>query len=217
MIDQQSTGDPVRRLRNWSVLLIGGASGTGKTTVAKTIARELAITWVQVDDLRLALQWSDVRLPSDDATEALYFFERTPNLWSLPAARLRDGLIAVGEAMTEAIAIVIGNHIAQNDPVVIEGDGILPAIIDHADLQGHTASGQLRTVFVSPTSKDELLRSIIDRGRGVPDRSAPELRRSAEMNWRYAEWLEREAMARAIPVVETQPWASLPTRILATT
>lgn len=166
-----------------------------------------------MDDLRLALQWSDARLPSDDATEALYFFLRTPNLWSLPAERLRNGLIAVGEVMTEAIAVVIGNHVVQNDPVVIEGDGVLPAIVDHVDVQGYRASGQLRTVFVSPASEDELLRNMLDRGRGVPDRNAPELRRIAEMNWLYAHWLEREATIRAIPVVQARPWESLAARV----
>jgi hypothetical protein len=100
---------------NWTVLLIGGVSGTGKSTVAKAIARRHDADWLQVDDLRLALQWSDVRLTGEYATEALHFFERTPEVWRLPAERLRDAMIAVGEAMTEAVAIVVGNHVVQGD------------------------------------------------------------------------------------------------------
>ena len=200
-------------MSDWSVLLVGGASGTGKTTVAKAIARERGITWVQVDDLRLAMQWSDVRLPSDAATEALYFFLRTPDVWRLPAERLRDALIATGEAMTDAIAVVIGNHIVQNDPVVIEGDGILPAMVDHPEVRDFVASGQLRTVFLAPSSEDELLRNMLDRGRGVTqDGETPEARRIAEMNWLYTQWLVREAGERSIPVVSTRPRETLVTR-----
>lgn len=197
----------------WSVLLVGGVSGTGKTTVAKTIAREHGITWVQVDDLRLALQWSDVRLPNDVATEALYFFERTRDIWSLPADHLRDGLIAVGEVMTAAIAVVIGNHIVQNDPVVIEGDGILPTILERPALRGFVDSGQLRTVFLTPSSEDELLHNMIHRGRGVPDKRECELRRIVEMNWLFTQWLEHEATMRSLPIVSTQPWKTLAARV----
>lgn len=198
---------------DWTVLLIGGASGTGKSTVARAIARQHDADWLQVDDLRLALQWSKARLPEDNATEALYFFERTPDVWNLPAERLRRGLIAVGEALTEAIAIVAGNHLAQNDPAVIEGDGILPAIIERPELRAFIETGQLRVVFLAPASQDELLRNMIDRGRGVPDKSAADLRRIAEMNWLYTTWLVREAEERSLPVVTTQPWNSLAERV----
>lgn len=201
----------------WSVLLIGGASGTGKTTVAKAIARDRGITWVQVDDLRLAMERSEVRLPSAAATEALYFFLRTPDVWHLPAARLRDGLIAVGHAMSEAIAIVTANHIVQGDPVVIEGDSILPAIVEHPELRTFVEAGTLRAVFLAPESEDELLGNMLDRGRGITHRGeTPEARRAAETSWRYTQWLEHEAQRRSIPVVSTRPWETLKTRLETT-
>jgi hypothetical protein len=64
---------------DWSVLLVVGASGTGKTTVAKAISREPGIAWAQVDDLRLTLQYSDARLHTD-AADGLYFLLRTPDV-----------------------------------------------------------------------------------------------------------------------------------------
>lgn len=41
---------------DWTVLLIGGPSGRGKTTAARRIGTRLGVPWLQVDDLRLALQ-----------------------------------------------------------------------------------------------------------------------------------------------------------------
>jgi 2-phosphoglycerate kinase len=202
--------------RAWSVLLVGGASATGKTTVAKQLSRELGVAWVQVDDLRLALQYSDARLPDDEATDALHFFLRTPDVWSLPAERLADALIATGTAMTEAIAVVTGNHIVQNDPAVIEGDGILPAIAEHAELRGYAAGGALRMVVLAPGSEAELLRAMVDRGRGEHlDLTKPVARRIAAMNWQFSEWLVAEAEIRGIPVVPTQPRETLASRVLA--
>ena len=86
---------------DWAVLLIGGSSGTGKTILAEQLGLRLGISWFQGDDLRLALQRSRVTLP--EHTEALYFFEKTPRVWELPAERLCDGLIAVGQVLTPAI------------------------------------------------------------------------------------------------------------------
>ena len=40
-----------------------GPSGSGKSTVAKRPERHLGMSWLQVDDLRLALQRSRVTLP----------------------------------------------------------------------------------------------------------------------------------------------------------
>lgn len=199
-----------------TVLLIGGASGTGKSTVARAIARRHDADWLQVDDLRLALQWSDVRFPSENATEALHFLERTEDVWQLPADRLRDAMIAVGEVMVEAVAIVVGNHVAQGDVTVIEGDGILPSIVEHPELRGSLASGKLRVVFVAPSDEDELLRNMLDRGRGVPDKSEADLLRIAEMNWLYNAWLVQEAAEQSIPVMTMQPWETLADRIIET-
>jgi 2-phosphoglycerate kinase len=56
----------------WKVLLLYGASGTGKSMAAAEIGRRYGIAWMQVDDLRLALQYSRVTLPH--RTEQLYYF-----------------------------------------------------------------------------------------------------------------------------------------------
>ncbi len=68
--------------------------------MAERLGLRLGIPWLQVDDLRLALQCSQVVLPEN--TEALYFFERTPNVWRLAPEQLRDALIAVGHVMAPA-------------------------------------------------------------------------------------------------------------------
>jgi predicted kinase len=62
----------------WSVLVLFGASGTGKSTAAAWIGRQYGLTWLQVDDLRLTLQYSRARLP--ERTDQLYFFDETPDV-----------------------------------------------------------------------------------------------------------------------------------------
>ena len=75
----------------WSVLLLGGPSGVGKTTAARTLAAQLGVAWLMVDDLRRALLHSQVTLPQ--RTEALSCFAH-PLARTWPAHGLRAGLSA---------------------------------------------------------------------------------------------------------------------------
>ena len=49
--------DSIRR--NWDILLIGGASGTGKTQLSIPLARHYGVDLVRVDDFQLMLSATD--------------------------------------------------------------------------------------------------------------------------------------------------------------
>ena len=128
----------------WDVLLLGGHSGTGKSTVAERLARRHGMAWLMADDLRLALQRSRAVLPSPEATAALRF-HATPGWWrhspEHSSERLRDALIADGEALSPALEVVIENHVDQHLPVVLEGDAILPALLTRLPVRTRAAGG----------------------------------------------------------------------------
>ena len=201
--------------RTWTVLLIGGPSGSGKTTVARDLGLRFGVSWLQVDDLRLALHWSRATLPDARATEALYFFLDTPNVWRLPPERLRDALIAVGEAMTPAIEIVVANHVATDAPVVIEGDAILPSLVARPELRPLVATGRVRAVFLDEPDEAELYEGMIARGRGIAGRSQEGLRTEARAKRLHGHWLADEAKRHGVPVLTVRPWDSLVERVAA--
>lgn len=134
---------------DYPVLLLGGVSGTGKSTAAREIGQRFGIPWLQVDDLRLAFQRSRVTLPQ--GTGALHYFadiETKPDIWRQPPERLRDTLSAVGHAMSPALEAVIENHVDQREPIVIEGDGIVPALIDRPSVRQRFDRRQVQAVFL---------------------------------------------------------------------
>lgn len=206
-------GIGVTRFAHGRVLLLGGISGTGKTTAAREIAHRSNVDWVQVDDLRLALQWSQARLPSEEATDSLHYFLRQANVWEQPAERLRDALIGVGEAMKDAIAIVASHHVAKGGTTIIEGDGILPSIVDHPMMRPLVQSRQVMIAFVLAPSREEILDRIHKRSRGVDEETPAERDRIAEMNWLYAGWLRAQANAFNLPVLPPEPLDSLAQRV----
>ncbi len=199
----------------WTVLLIGGPSGVGKTTLAERLGKRYGAAWLQVDDLRLALQHSHVVLPSKVETEALYFFLRTPSIWQLPAERLRDALIAVGEAMLPAVEIVVAHHVETQAPVVIEGDGIVPSLLDQPRVRDRVAAGQVRAVFLVERDEEALFTSMVARGRWIANRSDAELRVEARAKWLHGRWLTNEAHRAGLPVLAPRPWTTLVDRVVA--
>jgi 2-phosphoglycerate kinase len=203
---------PVQKY-DWKILLIGGISGAGKSTVAKRLGLRLGLPWLQVDDLRLALQWSRVTLP--ERTEELYFFLDTPDVWKRPAERLCDALIAVGELISPAIEVVVASHLATGVPIIIEGDGILPSLIARPELRAQASNGEIQTVFLVESDEQMVFANMLERGRGIEGRAEEELRTEARAKWLYGQRLAEEAGQFHIPVLEARPWVSLNERILA--
>lgn len=200
--------------RHWTVLLIGGVSGAGKTVVARQLGLQFGVSWLQVDDLRLALQHSGAALPDAGDTAALRFFLDTPAVWQRPADQLCDGLIAVGQAMSAAIEIVVANHVGTVAPVVIEGDSIVPALLVRPMLRDYVQNGHLCAVFLVEPDESVVLTNMTARGRGLTGRIEAELRTEARAKWLYGQWLTREAQHHGLPVLAPRPWATLAGRII---
>jgi 2-phosphoglycerate kinase len=194
----------------WTMLLIGGPSGVGKSIAARAIGQRFGLPWLQVDDLRLALQRSRVTLPA--RTEALYFFEETPDVRRLSAEHLCNGLIAVGEVMSPAIEVVVENHIDQAAPAIIEGDGILPSLLVRPSIRAR--AGQVRAIFVIEPDEDAILANIVARGRGMVGWSESDVRTDARAKWLHGQWLIIEARRYGMPILAPRPWGTLVERIM---
>jgi 2-phosphoglycerate kinase len=200
----------LRSDQDWQVLLIGGHSASGKTTVAAQIGLSLGVPWMMVDDLRLAFQRARAHLP--EGTDALHF-DKTPNFWRHPPEELRDALIAAGEVMSAPLEVVVENHVDQNAPIVIEGDGILPSLLSRTPLLER--SGTIRAVFLVEPDEAEILKNTLTRGKGwVIGRTEAELRVDARARWLFGQWLTREAAKYDVPVVEPRPWETQAERLL---
>ena len=198
---------------SWSALLLGGVSGTGKSTVARQLGLRHGYPWLQVDLFRLAFQHSRATLP--EWNDDLYLFWDNPGVWRLPPERLRDGLIGTGAAMSPAIAIATASHLDHAGPAIFEGDGIIPSVAAAPLLRGRVVSGQVALVFLVEPDEAVLLANMVARGRGMEGRPAAEQRAEARAKWLFGEWLTAEAGRYGLPVVAPRPWATLADRIIA--
>ena len=110
--------------------------------------------------------------------------------------------------MTPAIEVVIENHVDRHNPVVIEGDGILPSLFDRPSVRARRSNAHIRAVFLHEADEDALWATMRARNVGLVSRA------HARKNVRYGEWLKQEAEQRGLPTVPARPWDTLADRVL---
>ena len=195
----------------WKVLLIGGSSGVGKSIVTPQIARYFAAPCSQIDDFRLVLQ----RITTPDQQPTLHFFVGTEQVWHRSPEELCERLIEVGRVVSRNIEIVIAHHVATNTPLVLEGDGIMPALGAQCSFAGLETGDDVRSVFIFEPDEEILFTNMQGRGRGFQQHSMDEQRTQARLNWLYGKWLRQEAARYGLPVILSRPWNSLAERVIA--
>ncbi len=187
------------RDRSWDVLLIGGASGTGKSTVANELARRFAVPVTPIDDIVTAL----MTLSTPEQQPILHRFWTEPGAFDWPAERIVDHTIEVVRVLTPGINAVIDDHLASVAPVILEGDYLSPDLVRADD-------DRVRAVFIDEAHDEAIVANLLAR---EPD-AGPQAKR-AEVSRRFGAWLRDEAAARGLPTVDARPWPTLVARVLA--
>lgn len=197
--------------RDWQVLLIGGSSGVGKTVLAGQIGRQLGLPWLQADDMRLALTYSSTA-EQQPVLHALVAEAADP---IVSAETVFQRLIETGRIVSHALEIVVASHVATAAPLLIEGDGILPAMAAQRRFADRDVRDEVRTAFVFEPDEAALFANALARGRGFDTLSAPAQYKAARQSWLYGCWLRDEALRYGLPVITARPWESLAERLLA--
>ncbi len=191
--------------RDWQVLLIGGASGVGKTMVSYRLAQHYGIGITEVDDFQVVLE----RMTSAAQYPTLHFWRTQPE-----AARAMDEeqhlqfFISYARVMSQALELVIANHIASRAPIVLEGDFILPELAVLTRYDDIIAAGQVRALFIYEPDEAQI-------AANYRAREGEEQPRRAHASWRNSEWLRAEAARLGLPVLPARPWDTVFARAIA--
>lgn len=179
----------------WHVLVIGGASGSGKTMASYPLAEHFGVPLVEIDDLVHAL----VAITTPEQLPHLHGWRSHPD----PARPVADAVharVRLAETLRPAVEAVVLNHIAARAPVIVEGDYLLPSLLSIDGVRG---------VFLHEHDEDHIVRNYLRR---EPERGWQPGR--AAVSRRYGDWLAAQASVRRLPVLPSRPWATLVTRIL---
>ena len=188
----------------WTVLLIGGASGTGKTRLSYPLARQLGVPIVEVDDIVEAL----MVMTTADQQPALHHWATHPEAARLPPEGILEIHLAVTESLGPALAAVVANHLETDTPVIIEGDYLTPAFAARERFREASADGRVGAVFLHEPDEMQLVANLSGR------EPHGEQRARARVSSLYGEWLAAEAARHGVPMIEARPWSNLQQRVL---
>ena len=185
--------------RSWQVLLLGGPSGVGKTSVSYRLAQYFCIGITEVDDFQVILE----RMTTPAEQPVIHYWHTHPEAAHMPPEEIVKHTIAVGQVMAPALEAVIANHLDSQAPVVLEGDFILPVVATPF------SESQVCALFLYEESEEQLRQNFLQR---EPERGLQEKR--ARVSWLYGQWLKQEAERTGGLALPARPWNDIFERIL---
>jgi 2-phosphoglycerate kinase len=192
--------------RGWDVLIIGGASGTGKTSVSYGLAHEHGVGITEFDDVVEALK----AMTTPDQQPTLHYWDTHLEAWSWSAQQIVDLTQRVCEDLHPAAEAVVANHLDTGVPVVLEGDYLLPRLLTQATFRGLHSAGRVRGVFLVDPDEEQIRANLQTREPNGGDMTA-----RARVSWLYGEALQEECRRLGVPALSPRPWQTLTERVRA--
>ena len=183
--------------RPWDILIIGGVSGAGKTSLSQPLSQQYGIPLVRVDDFQVLLE----AITTPEMLPALHYWNEHPNWRDEGVEASVKHLIDVGKMLLPGLKAVVDDHLLENIPMILEGDFILP------ELAGCFSDKRVKTVFVHEPLQEQILQNFLAR-EGIKQ----EFR--AAISHVYGLWLAERCAALNVEMIEARPWATLVERVI---
>ena len=183
--------------RSWDVLLVGGASGVGKTSISRQLARYFDLPMGEVDDYVVILK----QMTTPEQQPILHYWDTHAEGMEWTAEKIVELTISVIQVMAPGIEAVIDNHLEGNAPVLLEGDYLLPSLVQH--------DKRVRGVFLYEPDERQIVANYLQR---EPDEDEQTGR--ARVSWLLGEWFKTEAEKAGALALTARPWETLLDRIV---
>ena len=175
----------------WIVTLVCGASGVGKSQVARPLAARYGVPLAEADDIVTALQ----AITTPQQQPMVHFWATHPEFRDWAPEWIAARHFEVASALRPAYAAVIADHVEFAAPAVFEGDYLLPELAAEA-------SSAVRAVVLDERDEDQITANYLHREPG-----APQQRDRARVSALLSAELARRARGCGVKVVPARPWS----------
>jgi 2-phosphoglycerate kinase len=187
----------VQRLDVPLVILIGGAVGTGKTTIARHLAHRLGMSSVATDgSIRQVMR----AMLSEELMPALHVSSFQTDRAVREPTRRSDALVAGFREQTQAVSVgiqaMIDRSITEGTSIVIEGVHVVPGFFD-LDAYGDKLVAVPLVFLVEDEGRH--LNHLAARETGV--RPAERYERNFENIRKLQRYIKSQALSHGVPIV----------------
>jgi GNAT superfamily N-acetyltransferase len=203
--DAAELSQPDSPARDWDILIIGGASGVGKSSVSYRAAQHFGVGIVEVDDFQVVVEL----MTSPDQYPPIHAWRTHQDPFSLTSEQVVDMTLAYGKAMLPPLEAVIANHLESERPAVLEGDYILPELAAYDLFNDEANLGRVRGVFIDEPNEAQIVANYLAREPDAGEQSG-----RAKVSKLYNDWLRREAERLGLISLPARPWDTLLERLI---
>lgn len=192
--------------RRWDVLIIGGASGTGKTSISYRLAHDYGVGITEFDDVVEAVK----AMTTPDQQPTLHYWDTHPEAMSWAPQQVVDLTQAVCDRLHPAAEAVVANHLDAGVPLVLEGDYLLPRLVTQVRFGVIPAAARVRGVFLFEPDEKQICANLELREPAGGDMTI-----RAHVSWLLNEARRLECERVSVPAVTARPWPTLLDRVRA--
>jgi 2-phosphoglycerate kinase len=188
------------------LFLVGGSAGSGKTTVAKTLASQLDAGWLQLDTVWIAMK---AAARHDSPAYSLLDVDGRMRRGGDSDEELLAAHVAASETVCRVLPEVFDFELETRPVLVADGAWLLPSFVAELGLP----NTDVRCVFLQHADVDGVAAALAPRLGG-----RPLVERHLRMNrqiWQYGAWIGDQARACDLPVLDPLPFATLTDRARA--
>ena len=184
--------------RNWTVLLIGGASGTGKSSIAYEIAHFYGVNVLEVDDVYLSVE----TVTTVESFPATHYWSTGVDWKSIGVESNVNWLLDVSKELSPVLKEIVNRHLEDKLPIIIEGDFIDPKFTQSF------SHPEVKAIFINETNTSQILQNYLSREGG-------ELQHyRAEISIVYSKRLSDICKENGVRMIDSRPWNTALTRVL---
>jgi 2-phosphoglycerate kinase len=184
-----------------TIILIGGAPCTGKSTLAANLAKRFGLPWISTDQIRSIMQTiatdrdnhPDLFNSSDISAEEYY------------NARTIDQIVEDENNQSREVQKGIISLMRENynwESFIIEGIAITPDFVDRLSKEFQDTC-DFKPLFVIDENRDRIRESIFSRGLWDDPQNYPDSFKEIEVEWvvAYNVWIKQELKKYPYPSV----------------
>ncbi len=186
------------RKNNWTVLLVGGSSGIGKSQLTRQLAKKYGAKIIEADDICNAVK----AMTTADIYPAIHYWISDIDWTKIGVMENVDYLSKVSDELSPGLRKIVDNHLRTESPLIIEGDFI------SVEFAASFNNPKVQAIYVYESEKSQIIENYLRREGGAPQ----DFR--ASISVAFGRKLQNDCDTYGVNIVESRPWNTLLDRVI---